>query len=280
MKKLVRKVLFGAAMTLMMTSTAFGAGWKKDHKGWWWNNDDGSWPASKWEWLDGNQDGIAECYYFDANGYMLSNTTTPDGYQVNADGAWVENGVVKTKQLSPYLHKVVVQNVGHRGGEITDGKSIEKLEFNQDLIDIYNMRNVSQTDFLKKATYNPNVYMYKYKSDYNGKIIEYYLLEKADSITSIRTTVDVVFPGFPEEGMELNAFYENTGLKMQMEAWTTTGNSDARFELPQATYRFTQARISYTLPNGNESSKGIYILLTPGSDGKWYIYRENRVVAG
>lgn len=28
---------------------------------------------------------------------MLAGTTTPDGYQVNADGAWVEGGVVKTQ---------------------------------------------------------------------------------------------------------------------------------------------------------------------------------------
>ena len=28
---------------------------------------------------------------------MLSNAKTPDGYQVNADGAWVINGAVQTK---------------------------------------------------------------------------------------------------------------------------------------------------------------------------------------
>ena len=40
---------------------------------------------------------MAECYYFDQTGYMLSNAKTPDGYQVNADGAWVINGAVQTK---------------------------------------------------------------------------------------------------------------------------------------------------------------------------------------
>ena len=40
-----------------------------------------------WRWIDGNQDGVSECYYFDAEGWLTS-TTTPDGYTVNADGAW------------------------------------------------------------------------------------------------------------------------------------------------------------------------------------------------
>ena len=57
-------------------------------------------PKSQWQWIDGNKDGIAECYYFDGSGYMLSNTTTPDGYVVNGDGAWTEGGAVKTKNVS------------------------------------------------------------------------------------------------------------------------------------------------------------------------------------
>ena len=58
-----------------------------------------------WQWIDGNGDGLKECYYFnqdDTNslglpqGAMLKNTTTPDGYTVNANGEWVVNGVVQT----------------------------------------------------------------------------------------------------------------------------------------------------------------------------------------
>lgn len=36
------------------------------------------------------------------NSYMLSNTVTLDGYQVNGDGAWVVNGVVQTKGRDYY----------------------------------------------------------------------------------------------------------------------------------------------------------------------------------
>ena len=40
---------------------------------------------------------MAEGFYFDQNGYVLRNTTTPDGYQVNRIGAWVVGGEVKQK---------------------------------------------------------------------------------------------------------------------------------------------------------------------------------------
>lgn len=32
---------------------------------------------------------------------MLADTTTPDGYTVNGDGAWLSNGVVQTQTISP-----------------------------------------------------------------------------------------------------------------------------------------------------------------------------------
>ncbi len=84
-------------MSLIMSITSFAAGWEQDSIGWWWRNDDGSYPVSTWEWLDGNSDGIAECYYFSPVGYCLLNATTPDGYQVNENGAWIVNGSVQTK---------------------------------------------------------------------------------------------------------------------------------------------------------------------------------------
>ena len=64
-----------------------------EHSGqWWYERADGTYPSSGWRWIDANDDGYAECYYFDREGWMLSSTTTPDGYDVNQDGAWTENG--------------------------------------------------------------------------------------------------------------------------------------------------------------------------------------------
>lgn len=65
---------------------------------WWYDNGNGSYPSNCWQWIDGNGDGTAESYYFDHNGWLLTDTTTPDGYTVNASGAWVQNGVVQTKK--------------------------------------------------------------------------------------------------------------------------------------------------------------------------------------
>lgn len=102
MKKYVKAaavLALAATMTAGMAMTAMAGQWKQDAKGWWWQNDDGSYPVSQWQWLDGNGDGVAESYCFDASGYMYANTTTPDGYQVNTDGQWIANGAVQTKAV-------------------------------------------------------------------------------------------------------------------------------------------------------------------------------------
>ena len=102
MKKWKRFVATGLAAMMVFgsTMTSFAAQWQRNDIGWWWQEDNGTWPANTWKWLDGNGDNIAECYYFDGNGYMLANTTTPDNYQVNADGAWIVNDVVQTQIVS------------------------------------------------------------------------------------------------------------------------------------------------------------------------------------
>ena len=81
-------------------------GWKQaaDNVRWWYQNADGSYPASQWKLVNG------KWYYFDAEGYMATgwvkvggfdyclapdgalyvSCTTPDGYNVNADGVWIQ----------------------------------------------------------------------------------------------------------------------------------------------------------------------------------------------
>ena len=88
------------ALTLGMGITAYAGQWQSDANGWWWQEDDGSYPANTWKWIDGNNDGVAEFYYFDENGYMLSNSTAPNGHQVDAEGKWIVNGVVQTQSTT------------------------------------------------------------------------------------------------------------------------------------------------------------------------------------
>lgn len=98
----MKKWKLAAAMVLtagMMNLTAFAGQWASNAQGWWYDNGNGTWPASAWQWIDGNGDGRAECYYFDQYGYCLMNTTAPDGYTVDANGAWTVNGAVQTKNV-------------------------------------------------------------------------------------------------------------------------------------------------------------------------------------
>ena len=94
-------LILAAAFTAAFSMTAYAGEWQSSENGWWYAKDDGTWPVSAWEWLDGNGDGVSECYYFDENGYLLTNGTAPDGSQVNGDGAWVVDGQVQTKTVEP-----------------------------------------------------------------------------------------------------------------------------------------------------------------------------------
>ena len=85
MKKLI-SILAAGLLTASMAMTAFAGSWQKNSTGWWYQNDDGSWPAACWQQING------AWYYFNAGGYMLENSMTPDGYYVGPDGVWVQNG--------------------------------------------------------------------------------------------------------------------------------------------------------------------------------------------
>lgn len=82
MKKLFT-TLFSMLMVLCMTFSAFAGSWKQDAKGWWYVNDDGTYPTSCWQCID------TKDYYFGSDGYLLVNCVTPDGFTVDANGAKV-----------------------------------------------------------------------------------------------------------------------------------------------------------------------------------------------
>jgi len=54
--------------------------WKCNSKGWWIEDKTGWWPSNQWQKIDG------KWYYFNASGYMVTNTRI-DGYWLGADGA-------------------------------------------------------------------------------------------------------------------------------------------------------------------------------------------------
>ena len=98
MKKTL-KILLGAALICAMSVIPVFAGtgvWKSDGYGYWWQRTDGSYPVNEWKWIDGNGDGVAECYHFDKAGYMDANTWIGGDY-VDRDGAWTTGTVKHTR---------------------------------------------------------------------------------------------------------------------------------------------------------------------------------------
>ena len=115
MKKLV--VLSGV-LCLLMSMISFGGSWEQVGSGYRYKKDDGTYVTNAWEWIDTNNDGVAQCFYFNEASFMLSNATTPDGNQVNANGEWVVNGVVQTKQVGTQQSSAIyapAQNDGNFG---------------------------------------------------------------------------------------------------------------------------------------------------------------------
>ncbi len=64
------------------------ASWKQNSTGWWWQEDDGRWPANQWKKIDG------KWYYFNGAGYMTTGWQKIGGkwYYMNGSGSMLEGG--------------------------------------------------------------------------------------------------------------------------------------------------------------------------------------------
>ena len=100
--KIFNKVLLCTTVFLMLGGgiTSFAGEWKSDSIGYWYEKEDGNYIVSDWFMDDGkyyyfNGDGYMMSnawignYYVGEDGAMLTNTITPDGYQVDENGAWI-----------------------------------------------------------------------------------------------------------------------------------------------------------------------------------------------
>lgn len=96
-KKILTIISLITVISLISSAQVFAGQWLSNANGWWWQNDDGTYPKNSWQWIDGNNDGNSECYYFNSEGYCIIDGTTPDGYTVDETGAWTVNGIVQTQ---------------------------------------------------------------------------------------------------------------------------------------------------------------------------------------
>lgn len=109
MKKL-RKAISIILMTVSImgvSSIGANAEWRGDYTNGWWYADGSSW-AVGWKLIDG------KWYYFNQQGWMLSNTTI-NGYTLGADGAWITPGQSANDKLKR-------SNGGQAGSDTAAGK--------------------------------------------------------------------------------------------------------------------------------------------------------------
>ena len=137
-KNWIMKVFMTTGLFIALsTNLTFASGWTKgiSKNAWWYDFGNGDYFKSSWQWIDGNQDGIAECYCFDENGWMYENTTTPDGYTVNENGAWTVSNIVQTK-TSDLIPKNNTSNVNNgnntASNNFTETRNNEENQGNED----------------------------------------------------------------------------------------------------------------------------------------------------
>ena len=137
-KNWIMKVFMTASLFIALSANlTFASGWTKgiSKNAWWFDFGNGDYFKSSWQWIDGNQDGIAECYYFDENGWMFENTITPDGYTVNENGAWTVSNIVQTK-TSDLIPKNNTNNMNNGNNTVsnnlTETRNNEENQGNED----------------------------------------------------------------------------------------------------------------------------------------------------
>ena len=121
------------SFVFLLSGTA-QADWVKGESknAWWFDFGNGDYFKSSWQWIDGNQDGIAECYCFDENGWMYENTITPDGYTVNENGAWTVSNIVQTKTSDLIPKNNTNNSVNTASNNFTETRNNEENQSNED----------------------------------------------------------------------------------------------------------------------------------------------------
>lgn len=110
-----KKFIFITAVAVLSIFTAiptYASGWKSDSNGWWYEYADGTFPKNTWAQLSSG--GKTSWYCFNPDGYMYSNTITPDGYFVSTSGELTVLGKAYMDILSSTTKFTHLVSVGSR----------------------------------------------------------------------------------------------------------------------------------------------------------------------
>lgn len=161
MKKLAKTVAIALSASMLFSTTAL-AGWTQDARGWKYTGENGLPYVSTSRWLDGNNDGIAEFYIFDAEGYMYANQTvdekvTFDDGSIHVVGSTVVNSEGQALDANGNVRTLVVDKKENAGYTATAlGVTFNDVEGR-----------------LNPLEFNPNSALNKYHSDNSASLTPY-----------------------------------------------------------------------------------------------------------
>ena len=145
------------SFVFLLSGTA-KADWVKgeNKNAWWYDLGNGKYYMSSWQWIDGNHDGIAECYCFDENGWMFENTITPDRFTVNENGAWTVDNIVQTKSAHLISQNNTNNNTDTASNHFTETKNnnlteTRNNEKNQSIEDFNERQDEYRADLLRRV---------------------------------------------------------------------------------------------------------------------------------
>lgn len=205
MKKQVLTVFMAGILTASMSMTAL-AGWEQEGNNWKYN-DNGAYAANGWYWIDGNNDGIAESYYFDNTG-ILARDTTVEGYTVNTDGAWTVNGEIQTRTDVGVVQtqSVAVNNGNAATGGVNHSAGYDPAHPLAGKIDEWNLR-LGNTGLIGASGFN--ICNESFQALLTGQMDKYYMAPAGYSTNPVTGSQVYISQQDYDEGVMIeNALYQ------------------------------------------------------------------------
>jgi len=99
-RKLISLGIIASSISILPLTGA-SAEWKQDSNGWW--NTEGSSYSVGWKQID------SKWYYFNNNGYMVTNTEV-NGYKIDNNGVWIQNTETNSNNISNSVESTITTN--------------------------------------------------------------------------------------------------------------------------------------------------------------------------